>query len=153
MYNLNSIKYRQLYKKLNTNQIFNVNNSLNVNRQDNNLQNNISLKKRIRKQIHNLELNKNEFNDMSNNKVNSPILINNIRNFRIKYLNDNQSDDENNINFNLTKINNGSHLAKDKYNNLENTMLLKNTFSKDTFENINKKTNRYFYNNNNSLTN
>jgi hypothetical protein len=67
-------------------------------------------------------------------------------------LNDNQSDDENNINFNLTKINNGSHLAKDKYNNLENTMLLKNTFSKDTFENINKKTNKYFYNNN-SLTN
>ena len=150
--NLNNIKNKHLYKKLNTNQLFNISKSPMVNNQ-NNLQNNIVVKKRIRKQKKDLNLYKDTYNNKSDNKVNSPILFNKVIDLRNKYLNDNHSYDEDNINidFNLTKYNNDSYLPKDKYDYLENNILLKSSFSKDKFENTNKKTNNNFYNNN--LTN
>ena len=145
--NFAKIKKQKIYKKINTSKIFNIINSPDVKGQKDDLQKNISEVYKYNKQKPNLNINNNIYNNLMNltqNQMNSPILINKIINYRKEYLINNNSDDEN-----LSKLNKHNYLTNDCPNNIENTDILKTSFSKDRYENINKKSDSPFYNTNN----
>ena len=143
----NNAKNQKLYQKFNTEKLFNLKNYTNIKKHEHNLQKNLSIINRIKKQKHELNLRKNENNNITNIITNSPILINQFKNYRNEFLDDNNLQEEENIlKEDLSKLNSNSHLSTDNQNILENTYNFKNSYIKDRYENNINKTNSYFYN-------
>ena len=134
--NNNNINNKRLYKKINSEVVFYIkNNNPNIKRQKSNLQKNMALLNRIRKQKNEYDINKTSYNNIINTQTNSPSFNKQMINYRNENLYKDNTYEENVDNLNMYKLNSNSYLSNESINR----------------KYINNITNSHFYNTNRKI--